>query len=87
MLKNVLPVNVNNSMIITDSMSSGGEVLLMPQQMVNARTFRTAPKAVGKNTESMSSKIHNYSTMQNIRMEYELYKELHRFKETEAAVL
>jgi hypothetical protein len=42
---------------------------------------------VGKNTESMSSKIHNYSTMQNIRMEYELYKELHRFKETEAAVL
>ena len=55
--------------------------------MVNAETFRTALKAVGKNSENMSSKIYNFSTMQNIRMQYELYKELHRSQGTEAAVL
>ena len=57
-------------------------------KMVNAVTFfRTALKAVGKNSENMSSKIYNFSTMQNIRMQYELYKELHRSKGTEAAAL
>jgi metal-responsive CopG/Arc/MetJ family transcriptional regulator len=45
-------------------------------------TFRTALKAVGKNAKTMSSKICNFSTMQNITMQYELYKELHRAKET-----
>jgi hypothetical protein len=30
--------------------------------------------------ENMSSKIYNFSTMQNIRIQYELYKELHRSK-------
>ena len=55
--------------------------------MVNAETFRTALKAVGKNSENMSSKIYNFSTMQNIRMQYELYKELHRSKGTHAAAL
>jgi hypothetical protein len=33
----------------------------------------------------MSSRIYNFSTMQNIRMLYELYKELHGPKRTEAA--
>jgi hypothetical protein len=42
---------------------------------------------MGMNTENMSSKIYNFSTMQNIRMQYELYKELHRSKRTEAAAL
>jgi hypothetical protein len=43
--------------------------------------------ALGKNAENMSSKIYNFSTMQNIRMQYELYKELHRSKGTQEAVL
>jgi hypothetical protein len=55
--------------------------------MVNAETFKTALKAVGKNSKHMSLKIYNFSTMQNIRMQYELYKELHRSKGTEAAAL
>jgi hypothetical protein len=55
--------------------------------MVNGVTFRTALKAVGKNSENRSSKIHNFSTMQNIRMQYKLYEELHRPKRTEAATL
>jgi len=38
----------------------------MSQQ--NAETFRTALKAVGRNSENMSSGIYNFSTMQNIRM-------------------
>ena len=58
-----------------------------PYQNGDTVTFRTALKAVGKNSENMSSKIYNFSTMQNIRMQYELYKELHRSKGTEAAAL
>lgn len=42
--------------------------------MVNTGTFRTALKAMGKNSENMSSKIYNFSTMQNIRMQYELHE-------------
>jgi hypothetical protein len=42
---------------------------------------------VGKNTENMSSKIYNFQTMQNARMQYELYKELHRSKGTVAATV
>jgi hypothetical protein len=55
--------------------------------MVNAETFRTALKAVGKNSKNMSSKIYNFSTMQNIRMEYELYKEIHRSKRVQRQLL
>ena len=51
--------------------------------MVNAETFRTALKAVGKNSENMSSKIYNFSTMQNIRMQYELYEGLHGPRKTD----
>ena len=36
-------------------------------------TFGTALKAVQKNSENMSSKIYNFSTMQNTRMHYEMY--------------
>jgi hypothetical protein len=49
--------------------------------MVNAETFRTALKAVKKNSENMSSKLYNFSVMQNIRLQYVLYKELHRSRE------
>jgi hypothetical protein len=40
--------------------------------MVNAVAFRTVLKAVGKKSRNMSSEIYNFSTMQNIRMQYEL---------------
>jgi hypothetical protein len=49
--------------------------------MVNTMTFNTALKAVGKNFENMNSKIYNFSTMQNIRMQYEYYEGLHNLKE------
>jgi hypothetical protein len=49
--------------------------------MVNAGTFRTALKVVEKNSKNLSSKIHSFSTMQNIRMQHELCKELLRYKE------
>ena len=42
---------------------------------------------MGKNSENMSSRIYNFSTMKNIRMQYELYKELHRPKRAEATAL
>lgn len=48
--------------------------------MVDAETFRTVLKAVGKNSENLSSKIYNFLAMQNIRMQCELYKELHSSK-------
>ena len=57
--------------------------------MVNAETFRTALEAVEKNSENMSSRIHkqDFSTMQNKRMQYELYKGLHISKGAEVAAL
>ena len=55
--------------------------------MVNTETFRTALKAVGKNSENTSSRIYNFSTTQNVRMQYELNKEFHKPKRREAAAL
>ena len=57
--------------------------------MINAATFRTALKTVEMNSENMSSKIYkqDFSIMQNIRMQYELYEGLHKPKITEAAAL
>ena len=79
---------VNDSMIIKDSPSLGGKGLSKVfSKTVSAVTFRTAFKAVGKNSENMSSRMYNFSTMQNITMNYELYKGLHRPKRTEVAVL
>ena len=59
--ENVLFAKVKVSMIIRDSMSSGVSKVL--SKMVNAVTFRTALKAVGKNNEDMSLKMYNFSTM------------------------
>jgi hypothetical protein len=36
--------------------------------MVNAGAFRIALQAVGKNSENRSSKIYDFSTIQNIRI-------------------
>ena len=55
--------------------------------MINVGTFRTVLKAMEKYSKHVSSKIYNFSTMQNIRMQYELYEGLHGPKRTEAAVL
>ena len=65
-------------MIIRDSMSLGGEGV----SNVSAKW-----QAVGKNSENMSSKIHNFSIMQNIRMHYELNKRFQEPKRTEAVNL
>ena len=54
---------------------------------VNTVTFGTALKAMGKNSENMSSKIHNFSTMQNIMMQYKLNKELCIPRKTEVTAL
>jgi hypothetical protein len=54
---------------------------------VNTVTFGTALKPKGKNSENMSSKIHNFSIMQNIRMHYELNKRFQEPKRTEAVNL
>jgi hypothetical protein len=40
--------------------------------MVNAGTFMRALKAVERDSKNTSSKVYNFSTMQNIKMHYEL---------------
>jgi hypothetical protein len=53
----------------------------------NADNFRIAFKAMIKNSEIMTSNIYDFSTMQNIRVLYELFKEIHGYRRAEAAVL
>jgi hypothetical protein len=54
---NVFSANVNDSMIIRNSMNLGIDgVYMFLAKRVNTVTFRIALKAVGKNTENMSSK-------------------------------
>jgi hypothetical protein len=55
--------------------------------MLNIGTFRTALKAVGKNSKNMRSKIYNFSTLQNIKKQYELCEWLHESKRTKAAAV
>jgi hypothetical protein len=72
-LGNVLSARVNDSMTIKDRMNLGEKgVCMFLVKMINFEIFWIALKAVGKNSENMSSKIYNFSTMQNIRMQYEL---------------
>jgi hypothetical protein len=47
--------------------------------MINTGAFRTCLKAEEKNSKNMSSKIYSFSTMQNIRMQYELYEGFHKY--------
>jgi hypothetical protein len=64
-------------MIIRNSMSQGGKDMCNDfRKMVNAVTYKTTLKAIGKNSKNMSSKIYkeNISTMQNIKMQCELYE-------------
>jgi hypothetical protein len=48
--------------------------------MLNCGTFKTALKAVGKSSKYMGSNICNFSTIQKIRMQYELHKGLQEYK-------
>jgi hypothetical protein len=50
-------------------------------KMIITVTFRSALKAVG-NSKNLSSKMCNFSTMQNIKLDYELYEGLHGPKKT-----
>jgi hypothetical protein len=84
-LSNVLPINVNDPMIIRDSMSPGDEVVANVSAKLNAGTFRTAFNAVEKDSKNMRLKIYNFSTMQKIGMQYELYERLHKSQGTEVA--
>ena len=57
---NALPAKIKDSMTIRDGMSLGVEGVSMSlAKMVNAVTFRTVLKAVGKNSKNMSSKYIN----------------------------
>jgi hypothetical protein len=74
----------HDPMIIRDSTSPGVKgVSNVLSKMGNAVTFRTAFKAVAKNSENMSSRMYNFSAMQSMRMQYELYEGLHRSKRRE----
>ena len=44
----------------------------MAQQNGKHQDFLDSPASYGKNSENMSLKIYTFSTMQNIRMQYEL---------------
>ena len=50
--------------------------------MVNVEAFGTTLMAMGKNSENKSSIMYNFSAMQNIRMQYELYEGIHGPKST-----
>ena len=66
---------MDDSRIIRDSTTPGDQGVSMSlANMVNAMTFRTSINTVGKNSENMSSKVYNFSHMQNKRVQYELYK-------------
>jgi hypothetical protein len=83
LLGDVLPAKVHDSMIVRISTSPGVKNVFF-SKMVNTVTFTTALKAVGKNSENLSSRMHNFSSMQNIRMQYELCEGLQRHKRTKA---
>jgi hypothetical protein len=85
---NVLPAKLSDSMIIRSSISPEDKnASVSLAKMVNAVTSRTAHKAVGKNSENISSKLYNFITMKNIRMQYECYEWLHRPKRTKTVAL
>lgn len=78
LLGNVISAKVNDYLVTRDSMTPGGKGMSGSlAKMVNTITFRIVVKVVKKNSENKSSKINNFSTMQNIRMQYKLYEGLH----------
>ena len=71
-------------MKIGDSRSLGWEegVTSVSAKSVNTGTFRTALKAVEKNSKNMSSKIYNFSATQTMQ-----YAQLQESKRTKVAAL
>lgn len=65
------PLNVNETIIITDRVWKV-KVWLMSQE--NAGTFRTVLKAVEKNSKNVSLKMYNISQLCNISQVYEFLK-------------
>jgi hypothetical protein len=89
-LGNVLLAKVNDSTTIGNNTILGGEgVYNVPQRNGSTVIFRTAIRAVRKNSENMSSRIYkqDFSILQNIRKQYELYEGLHGSERTEAVAL
>ena len=89
-LGNVLLDKVKDSVIIRNSMNPGSDnVSMFLNKMGNTVTFKTALKAVEKNSKNMSSRTYkqDFPAMQNIWMQYKLYEGHHRPKRTEAAAL
>ena len=67
-IRNVFSNKVNDSMIMRYSTRLGGEGVSMSlAKIINTVTFRTALKAVEKNSKNMSLKIYNFSTMQKYK--------------------
>jgi len=52
-------------------MSLGGKGIANVLVKVNAGTFKTALKSVGRSSRYMSLEIYNFSTLQNMRIQYE----------------
>lgn len=62
-------VNADDSVIIETAQVQEAKALLMSQQMVNARTFEPALKAVEDTSKSW---VQIYMISQKVRMQYEL---------------
>ena len=69
-------MNAYDSMLVRNCWSPGGEGVAMSHQTCKNWDFRTAFKAMGKNSKYMSFKIYNFSTLQIIRMQEESYEGL-----------
>jgi hypothetical protein len=70
LLENIQKTLIIDCMITRDSTRWKEEgVSISLEKLVNALTFRTSLRAVGKNSENVSSKLYNFSTLQNVRMQ------------------
>ena len=68
-------------------MSPGGKGLANVLAEWSSLAPSVQPYRLWKEFLKMSLKIYNFSTMQNIRIQYELYEGLHGPKRTETAAL
>jgi hypothetical protein len=55
--RNILPINFNNSMMITNSVCPRIEGAVISQKMVNVVTFRTTLKAMEKNPRNICLRL------------------------------
>jgi hypothetical protein len=64
LLHNAFPVNLNDPMMVRNSMIQELRIWLCLSKMVNAGTFRTALKAMGKSSKYPSLRICNFLNSQ-----------------------